>query len=68
MENAQELENAGWTRVPHAARWLGLAGLIPFFGCAIIILLPSSVAQNLKIMAAILVYGVAILFFLGGVA
>lgn len=68
MENAQNTPKAGWTRLPQAARWLGLAGLIPFFAAAIIILWPDGAAPLGKILQAMLVYGVAILSFLGGVA
>ncbi len=68
MESDRTTENAGWTSLPPAARWLGLAGLIPFFAGAIIILWPDGGAPIGKILQAMLVYGVAILSFLGGVA
>ncbi len=59
---------AGWTRLPPAARWLGLAGLIPFFGCAVFILLADGPATSQRILGAMLVCGAVILSFLGGVA
>ncbi len=68
MESNERSQSAGWTRLPQSVRWLGLAGLIPFFGCAIIILWPDSGAPGARILGAMLVYGVAILSFLGGVA
>lgn len=68
MESERTTPNSGWTHLPQAARWLGLAGLIPFFAGAIIILWPDGNVPLGKILQAMLVYGVAILSFLGGVA
>ncbi|GAB5471254.1 MAG: hypothetical protein Kilf2KO_42840 [Rhodospirillales bacterium] len=59
---------ATWQSLPSAARWLGLAGLIPFFAGAIAILAAPPGWPLVKLMAAVCIYGVAILSFLGGVA
>jgi len=50
--------------VPVAARWLGLAGLIPFAGLAgLVILVPSAASWAIGLLIG---YGVAILSFMGG--
>ncbi len=51
--------------VPAAARWLGLAGLVPFFALALLAWLPD---VSLKALAVRLLagYGAIILSFMGG--
>ncbi|MFC0410459.1 DUF3429 domain-containing protein [Roseomonas elaeocarpi] len=53
---------AGGWRVPPAARLLGLAGLIPFFGLALL-----SLAGETWARMPLLFYGASILSFLGAV-
>ena len=68
MAEISEGKTEGWQSVPSAARWLGIAGLIPFFVGAGLELAPLKGLPAGKVLAGSLVYGVAILSFLGGVA
>ncbi len=66
---SQTRSGEGWSRLPPPLRWIGLAGLVPFFAAAILVLLPSTPPDAaFRILGAMMVYGVAILSFLGGVA
>ncbi|MEM9763289.1 MAG: DUF3429 domain-containing protein [Pseudomonadota bacterium] len=51
--------------VPAAAGWLGLAGLLPFFACALAVAMLSEAPQSVatQLLAA---YGAVILSFMGG--
>ncbi len=68
MQETSEGSAQGWQSVPATARWLGIAGLIPFFLAAGLLLLPPQGLPAGKVLSGALVYGVAILSFLGGVA
>ncbi|MEO0621892.1 MAG: DUF3429 domain-containing protein [Pseudomonadota bacterium] len=53
------------TAVPTAAVWLGGAGLLPFFGSAVVMLLgPADMRELAEV--ALLTYGAIILSFMGG--
>ncbi len=68
MQETPETGAHGWQSVPAPARWLGIAGLVPFFLGAGLLLAPPGGLPLEKVLGATLVYGVAILSFLGGVA
>lgn len=51
--------------VPAAARWLGLAGLVPFFGLAGLAWLPETAVAGWA-TEALIGYGAVILSFMGG--
>lgn len=61
------------TAIPTAALALGLGGVIPFAGCALMLwfpsLLPSSLfgSESTDVTRAMLAYGAVILSFLGGI-
>lgn len=50
--------------IPPAARWLGLAGLLPFYACALALWLGPPDASALSVLLA---YAAVILSFLGAV-
>jgi len=52
--------------IPTAARWLGLAGLLPFAAAALAALAPKAPLHALA-LPALLAYGAVILSFLGGI-
>ena len=52
--------------IPPIALYLGLAGLLPFLGCALLAWFPGTDGRE-KAIPAILAYGAVILSFLGGV-
>ena len=52
--------------MPAPAKWLGLSGLIPFIGCALIGTLASEPLRSFA-LNLLLAYGAIILSFLGGV-
>ena len=53
-------------RIPPIALYLGLAGLLPFLGCALLTWMTSPDERENSVLA-ILAYGAVILSFLGGV-
>ncbi len=54
-------------QMPGAARLLGIAGLIPFFGCALAAWFAPEVVQRLRAVDAGFYYAAVILSFLGGI-
>jgi hypothetical protein len=52
--------------IPSPALWLGLAGLLPFYGAGLAMLARDSVVANFAFVA-FAIYAAAILSFLGGV-
>lgn len=59
------MSNTSQKVIPPAAKWLGIAGLIPFVGLTLIV---ADVAdlQHDQALAALVAYGALILTFLGG--
>lgn len=56
-----------WQRVPGGARWLGLAGLVPFLAGVVLTVNPPGPVPPGAIVQATLLYGAVILSFLGGI-
>jgi hypothetical protein len=54
-------------RIPNSARWLGYAGLMPFFGLAMLAVFGRNQAARETALTMFIHYGAVIAAFLGGI-